>query len=80
MLRRTRRTLWIVALVLLVLAAAIYLRFKAPPEAARLLPESDGIVYVNLRPLRALMHKNLNPVIRAPEKVPWVIGQQFLFR
>jgi hypothetical protein len=67
MLRRTRRTLWIVALVLLVLAAAIYLRFKAPPEAARLLPESDGIVYVNLRPLRALMHKNLNPVIRAPE-------------
>jgi hypothetical protein len=67
MLRRTRRTLWIVALVLLILAAAIYLRFKAPPEAARLLPESDGIVYVNLRPLRALLHKNLNPVIRAPE-------------
>ena len=67
MLRRTRRTLWIVALVLLVLAAAIYLRFKAPPEAARLLPESDGIVYVNLRPLRALLHKNLNPVARAPE-------------
>src|SRR5580658_1268188 len=67
MLRRTRRTLWIVALVLLVLAAAIYLRFKAPPEAARLLPESDGIVYVNLRPLRALLHKNLKPVTRAPE-------------
>jgi hypothetical protein len=69
MLRRTRRTLWIIATVLLVLAAAIYLRFKAPPEAARLLPESDGIVYVNLRPLRALVHKNLNPpsVVRAPE-------------
>ena len=59
--------LWIVAVVLLVLAAAIYLRFKAPPEAARLLPESDGIVYVNLRPLRALVHKNMNPVMRAPE-------------
>jgi hypothetical protein len=67
MLRRTRRTLWIVAAVLLVLAAAIYLRFKAPPEAARLLPESDGIVYVNLRPLRALVRKNLKPVMRAPE-------------
>ena len=67
MLRRTRRTLWIVAAVLLVLAAAVYLRFKAPPEAARLLPESDGIVYVNLRPLRALVHKNLKPVMRAPE-------------
>jgi len=67
MLRRTRRTLWIVASVLLVLAAAIFLRFKAPPEAARLLPESDGIVYANLRPLRVLLHKNLKPVTRAPE-------------
>jgi hypothetical protein len=67
MLRRTRRTLWIVVTVVLVLAAAIFLRFKAPPEAARLLPESDGIVYVNLRPLRALVHKNLKPVMRAPD-------------
>jgi hypothetical protein len=67
MLRRTRRTLWIIAAVLLVLAAAIYLRFKAPPESARLLPESDGIVYVNLRPLRALVLKNLKPVMRVPE-------------
>ena len=67
MLRRTRRTLWIIAAVLLVLAAAIYLRFKAPPEAARLLPESDGIVYVNMRPLRALIHKNLKPITRAPD-------------
>lgn len=67
MLRRTRRTLWIVAALLLVLAAAIYLRFKAPPEAARLLPESDGIVYVNLRPIRALLHSNVKPVTRSPE-------------
>src|SRR5579862_2628100 len=67
MLRRTRRTLWIVAGVLLLLAAAIYLRFKAPPEAARLLPESDGIIYVNLRPIRAVLNKNLKPVVRAPE-------------
>ena len=67
MLRRTRRTLWIVATVLLVLAAAIFLRFKAPPEAARLLPESDGIVYVNLRPVRALLHSDVRPVGRAPD-------------
>jgi hypothetical protein len=53
--------------VLLVLAVAIYLRFKAPPEAARLLPESDGIVYVNLRPIRALLHGDAKPVSRAPE-------------
>ena len=67
MLRRTRRTLWIVAAVVLILTAAVYLRFKAPPEAARLLPESDGIVYVNLRPLRSVLKKNLKPVVRAPE-------------
>ena len=65
--KRTRRTLWIVAIVLFVLAAAIYLRFKAPPEAARLLPESDGIIYVNLRPLHALVHKNLKPITRDPD-------------
>ncbi len=56
MLRRTRRTLWIVAAVLLVLAVAIFLRFKAPPEAARLLPESDGIFYLNLGQIRAFTH------------------------
>lgn len=59
--RRTRRTLLIAAAVLLMLAIAIFLRFKAPPEAARLLPEADGIVYVNLQPLRAFLHKDLKP-------------------
>jgi len=59
--RRTRRTLWIVAAVLLLLAVAIFLRSKAPPEAARLLPESDGIVYLNLQPIRAFFHKDLKP-------------------
>ncbi len=65
--RRTRRTLWIVAAVLLFLAVAIFLRSKAPPEAARLLPESDGIIYVNFRPMRAFMHKDLKPPERVPE-------------
>ncbi|MGH9607134.1 MAG: hypothetical protein ACRD3N_15710 [Terracidiphilus sp.] len=60
--RRTRRTLWIVAAALVLLAVAIFLRSKAPPEAARLLPESDGIVYINLQPFRAfLRHKDLQP-------------------
>ena len=67
MLRRTRRTVWIVIAVVIILAAAVYLRFKAPPEAARLLPESDGIVYVNLKPLRSVLRKDLKPVVRAPE-------------
>ena len=65
--RRTRRTLFIVAAVLLLLAAAIFLRSKAPPEAARLLPESDGIVYIDLKPIRTFFHKNLKPPQRVPE-------------
>jgi len=65
--RRTRRTLWIVAAVLLFLAVAVFLRSKAPPEAARLLPESDGILYVNLKPMRAFLPRNPKPPERAPE-------------
>lgn len=72
MLRRTRRMLWIVVAVLTLIALAVFLRFKAPPEAARLLPESDGIFYINLQPLRAILHPRLKPVLRAPEY------QQFL--
>jgi hypothetical protein len=64
--KRTRRTFWIVAAVLVLLAAAIFLRSKAPPEAARLLPESEGVVYINFRPLRVFFRKQL----KAPERVP----------
>ena len=64
--KRTRRTLLILAAVLLLLAVAILLRSKAPPEAARLLPESDGILYVNLKPIRTFFHKHL----KAPQRVP----------
>jgi hypothetical protein len=67
MSRRTRRTLLIVAAVLLLLAVAVFLRSKAPPEAARLLPESDGIIYIDVRPIRALFHKQIKPPQRAPD-------------
>ena len=50
--RRTQATIIIVLLVFLLVALAAYLRRKAPPEVARLLPESDCILYFNLRPLR----------------------------
>jgi len=56
-----------VAAVLAVLAAAIFLRSKAPPEAARLLPESDGIVFVNLKPMRVFFHKDLKPARPVPD-------------
>jgi len=61
MSRRTRRTLLIVAALLILVALAVFLRSKAPPEAARLLPECDGIVYIDLKPIRALFHKELKP-------------------
>lgn len=65
--KRTRRTLLVVAGVVLLLAVAIFLRSKAPPEAARLLPESDGIIYFNLKPVRTFLHRDLKPPSRVPE-------------
>ena len=65
--RRTKLSIAIVFVILLLLAGAIYLRKEAPPEAARLLPESDGIVYFNLRPLRAATHFDQHPVEHSPE-------------
>lgn len=65
--RRTRITISIALVVLLLLAGALYLRRKAPPEVARLLPESDGIVYLNLRPLRVASHFDQHPVPHDPD-------------
>ena len=72
MSRRTRRTLWIAAALLALVAVAVVLRSKAPPEAARLLPECDGIVYVDLGPIRTIFHKDWKPSGHSPEY------QQFL--
>ena len=62
MRKRTRFTLLAVFVVLCVLAAACWLRFKAPPEVARLMPESDAIVYLNVRPIRAATHFDRTPL------------------
>ncbi len=70
MTRRTRRTLFIVLGVLLLLGVAIFLRAKAPPEAARLLPECDGILYANLKPVRAFLHSNGGPVPTPAQRDP----------
>jgi hypothetical protein len=57
-MRTRRRQLWIALIVVLVLAgaivAAILLRKNAPPDAVRLLPDSDAVLYVNLEPIRLL--------------------------
>lgn len=67
MRKPTRYSLLLVAALIVALIVAILLRKAAPPEAARLLPESDAIVYVNLKPLRLATHFDRTPVVRAPE-------------
>jgi hypothetical protein len=49
------------------LVVVLMLRKVAPPEAARLLPESDAIVYANLKPLRTVTHFDRTQVTRSPE-------------
>lgn len=62
MRKRTVYTLLAVLVVFCALAVAVYLREKAPPEVARLLPESDAILYVNVKPLRAATHFDHTPI------------------
>ncbi len=67
MRKPTRYSLLLVVALIAALVIAILLRKAAPPEAARLLPESDAIVYVNLKPLRLATHFDRTPVVRVPE-------------
>ena len=67
MRKPTRYSLLLVAGLIAALIVAILLRKGAPPEAARLLPESDAIVYVNLKPLRLVTHFDRTSITRAPE-------------
>ena len=67
MRKRTRYSLLLVLALVAALVAAVWLRKTAPPEVARLLPESDAIVYVNLRPLRAVTHLDRVPVSRSED-------------
>lgn len=67
MRKPTRYSLLLVAALIVALIVAILLRKAAPPEPARLLPESDAIVYVNLKPLRLATHFDRTPVKRAPD-------------
>src|SRR5579875_2556959 len=55
-MRKRSWPLWVGLGLVAALAILFLLRAKAPPEAARLLPESDAILYANLRPLRTLTH------------------------
>jgi hypothetical protein len=67
MRKRTRYSLLLMLALVAALIVAVFLRKTAPPEAARLLPESDAILYVNLRPLRAATHFDRSAVSRSPD-------------
>ena len=64
-MRSRTRKLIVLLVVLLVIAAigfAIYLRKRAAPEPARLLPDSDVVFYANLRNVRRLISFGDKPV------------------
>jgi hypothetical protein len=67
MRKRTRYSLLLMLALMAALIVVIILRKAAPPEAARLLPESDAIVYANLKPLRAVTHFDRTQITRSPD-------------
>ena len=67
MRRRTRYSLLLMLALMLALVVVLVLRKTAPPEAARLLPESDAIIYANLKPLRLATHFDRTQVTRSPD-------------
>jgi hypothetical protein len=67
MRKQTHRSLWIAVAVIAAVSALFFLRKSAPPEAARLLPESDAIVYVHLKTVRSATHFDASPVTRSPD-------------
>ena len=63
-MRHRRRILWIVLAVLLVLGGiliAVLLRRRAAPDAVRLLPNADAVLYINLEPVRLLTDLGKTP-------------------
>ena len=67
MRKPTRYSLLIALALVVALGFAIFLRKTAPPETARLLPESDAILYINLKPLRLITHFDRTQVTRSPD-------------
>lgn len=78
-----KRKLWIALAVLLVASAivvVVLLRRRAAPEAARLLPDGDGIIYINLRVMRlAKVFDQAATVSRDPEYEDFVKQTGFQF-
>jgi hypothetical protein len=71
MRNRTRYSLLLIFALVAALALALFLRKQAPPEVARLLPESDAIVFLNLKYIRSVTHFDREwsskPVTHSPD-------------
>ena len=69
----------IVIAIMVLLGAAIYLRSRAAPEATRLLPEADTVLYFNLRPVRLATNFGRKQIGHDPEYEEFVrqTGVQF---
>jgi len=80
---RFRRKLPILAGILVIaiaVAVVVFLRKHAPPEAARLLPQADGFVYINLKHLRrAKVPAKLPDVSHDPEYEQFIQATGFQF-
>lgn len=85
LMSKKSKALLITAVALTVLAITgtafwLWLRFSAAPMSARLLPEADAYVYINLRPLRlASVFASLPQVSRDPDYQAFVDATGFEF-
>src|SRR5689334_6559138 len=83
MTRTQRKRITAVAITVAVVAAlltgAVFLRKYAAPEPARLLPECDGILYANLKPVRTFTNFGQKPTAWAPEYQTFVNQTGFQF-
>ncbi len=79
---RRRKFILALALLLIVLAAAVIIAMwrRAAPEAARLLPESEAVVYLNLGIVRrAGVFQHMPPVTHDPDYEQFVRETGFQF-
>jgi len=82
-MRIRKNWLWVAVAVAVIaggIVTAVLLRKSAPPDAVRLLPESDAVFYVNLAPIRLFtdLGKNL-PKERDPQYEEFVRQTGFEF-